>query len=55
MTKYLVPSGGAYNCRPIAQTNRLSVHAYGAAIDLATKFGGSWQWSKDKDGKPTHL
>jgi hypothetical protein len=26
MTKYLVPSAGTYNCRPIAQTNRLSVH-----------------------------
>jgi len=51
MTKYLVPSAGTYNCRPIAQTNRLSVHAYGAAIDLATEFGDYWLWSKGKDGK----
>jgi len=51
MTKYLVPSAGTYNCRPIAQTNRLSVHAYGAAIDLATKFGDYWLWSKGKDGR----
>ena len=40
-----------YNCRPIAQTNRLSIHAYGAAIDLATKFGDYWLWSKGKDGR----
>jgi hypothetical protein len=53
MTRYLVPSAGTYNCRPIAQTNRLSVHAYGAAIDLATKFGDYWLWSKGKDGKIT--
>jgi D-alanyl-D-alanine carboxypeptidase-like protein len=51
MTKYLVPSAGTYNCRPIAQTNRLSVHAYGAAIDLATKFGDYWLWPKGKDGR----
>ena len=42
-----------YICRPIAQTNRLSIHAYGAAIDLATKFGDYWLWSKGKDGKIT--
>jgi len=39
-----------YNCRPIAQTNRLSIHAYGAVID-ATKFGDYWLWSKGKDGR----
>jgi hypothetical protein len=50
MTQYLVPSAGTYNCRPIAQTNRLSAHAYGAAIDLATRFGDYWLW-KGKDGK----
>lgn len=51
MTKYLVPPAGTYNCRGIAQTNRLSAHAYGAAIDLAAKFGDYWLWSKGKDGK----
>jgi hypothetical protein len=40
-----------YNCHPIAQTNRLSIHAYGAVIDLATKFGDYWLWSKGKDGR----
>ena len=34
-----MPSAGTYNCRPVQDTGNLSVHAYGAAIDLATKFG----------------
>jgi hypothetical protein len=49
MTRYLVPSAGTYNCRPIAETHRLSVHAFGAAIDLASKFGDYWLWSGSKD------
>jgi hypothetical protein len=49
LTRYLVPSAGTYNCRPIAETNRLSVHAFGAAIDLASKFGDYWLWSRGKD------
>src|SRR5262245_15647105 len=48
MTPYLAPSAGTYNCRTIAGTNRLSVHAYGAAIDLATRFGDYWQWAAGK-------
>jgi D-alanyl-D-alanine carboxypeptidase len=51
MTRYLVPSAGTYNCRSIANTNRLSVHAFGAAIDINDKFGDYWEWSKAKDGK----
>lgn len=45
MTKYLVPSAGTYNCRSIAGTKRLSVHSYGAAIDISTRFGDYWRWS----------
>lgn len=44
--KYLVPSAGTYNCRPIAKTSRMSMHAYGAAIDINTKFTNYWQWAK---------
>jgi len=52
MLKYLAPSAGTYNCRPIAGTDRLSMHAYGASIDLNTKFANYWRWSKPgKDGK----
>ena len=50
MIQYLVPSAGTYNCRPIAGTNRPSMHAYGAAIDLNVKFGDYWLWSKAKGG-----
>lgn len=44
--KYLVPSAGTYNCRPIAKTDRMSMHAYGAAIDINTKYTTYWQWAK---------
>ena len=50
MTQYLVPSAGTYNCRPVQDTGNLSVHAYGAAIDLATKFGDYWLWAKEEKG-----
>ena len=53
MMPFLMPSSGTYNCRTIAGTKRLSVHAYGAAIDLNAKFGDYWQWTKPKDGKLT--
>jgi hypothetical protein len=50
MTPYLVPSAGTYNCRNIAETKRLSEHAFGVAIDIATKFSDYWQWSRTKGG-----
>ncbi|MBI4273370.1 MAG: M15 family metallopeptidase [Rhizobiales bacterium] len=50
LTRYLVPSSGTFNCRAIAGTHRLSVHAYGAAIDLNSAYGDYWLWSKDKTG-----
>jgi hypothetical protein len=50
MTRFLVPNAGTYNCRTIANTRRLSVHAFGAAIDIAARFGDYWQWSKSTSG-----
>jgi len=50
MMKYLVPSAGIYNCRPIAATERISVHAYGAAIDINDRFSDYWLWTKNKTG-----
>lgn len=44
--KYLTPIGGTYNCRAIAKTSRRSMHGYGAAIDLNTKYSAYWQWTK---------
>lgn len=44
--QYLRPSSGTFNWRPIAGTNRLSVHSYGAAIDVNTHYSNYWRWDK---------
>jgi hypothetical protein len=43
--KYLSPSAGTYNCRVIAGTDLLSMHSYGGAVDLNTRYSVYWQWS----------
>jgi hypothetical protein len=48
--RYLVPSAGTFNWRPIAGTRRLSVHSFGAAIDINTKYADYWRWSGGKPG-----
>ncbi|MEZ5821374.1 MAG: M15 family metallopeptidase [Bradyrhizobium sp.] len=48
LIRYLVPMSGLYNCRTIAGTNRLSVHAFGAAIDINAGFGDYWRWAPPK-------
>lgn len=40
---YLAPPGGAFNWRPIAGTSRLSVHSFGAAIDIAVPPSDYWR------------
>ncbi len=51
LRKFLIPASGTYNCRRIAGTNRYSVHAYGAAIDINVKQAHYWRWTKpDKNG-----
>jgi hypothetical protein len=44
--KYLYPVGGTFKWRHIAGTNRLSVHSFGAAIDINVKYSAYWRWSK---------
>ncbi len=44
--KYLIPIGGTFKWRKIAGTNRLSVHSFGAAIDINVKYSAYWRWSK---------
>ena len=39
------PSAGTFSCRPVKDTGRLSMHAYGAAIDLNLKFSDYWLWA----------
>jgi hypothetical protein len=51
MTKYLVPSAGTFNCRTIANTKRLSVHAFAAAIDINDKQADYWEFLKGAGGK----
>ena len=52
MTRYLVPTGGTYNCRVVAGTDRMSLHAYGVAIDISTKFTDYWLWTDPKGVDP---
>ena len=51
LAKYAAGSAGAYSCRSIAGTRRLSFHGYGAAIDLNLRFSDYWLW-KAKTGSP---
>lgn len=45
------PLGGTFKWRPIAGTNRMSVHSYGVAIDINIKKTDYWQWDLDQ-GRP---
>lgn len=40
-----VQLSGSFACRPIEGTTRLSMHAFGAAIDLNASVGKYWRWS----------
>lgn len=44
--KYLIPVGGAYNCRRIDGSLRKSPHGYGIAIDISPRYSNYWRWSK---------
>ena len=46
--KFLSPIGGTFKWRKIAGTNRLSVHSFGAAIDIRVKYSAYWRWNKGK-------
>ncbi|OMQ46193.1 M15 family metallopeptidase [Ensifer sp. 1H6] len=45
LKRYLVPSAGTFNWRNIAGAHTLSVHSFGAAIDLNTGFADYWRWA----------
>ena len=46
LRKYLTPIGGTFKWRYIAGTHRLSVHSFGAAIDINVRYSAYWRWSK---------
>jgi len=50
---FLENSGGSFNWRLIAGTDRLSVHSFGIAVDLNTELGGYWRWSGAAQGAAT--
>jgi len=45
LIKYLTPTAGAYSCRKVAGSKVKSMHAYGAAVDINTKFASYWRWT----------
>jgi len=51
LRKYLTPSAGVFNWRKVAGQSNLSVHSFGAAVDLNTKFADYWVWSGGKPGR----
>jgi hypothetical protein len=42
--------GGTFNWRPILNTNRMSAHSYGIAIDIVVAKSNYWEWEKKADG-----
>lgn len=42
--------GGTFNWRRIAGTKRMSVHSFGAAVDVNTSKTDYWRWSGGKPG-----
>jgi hypothetical protein len=49
LVKYLVPAAGTYNCRTVAGSRAISMHAYGAAIDINTQRADYWRWAENRD------
>ena len=46
------PITGVLACRPVADTGKMSMHGYAAAIDLNLKFSDYWLWQKKADPIP---
>lgn len=46
LLKYMRNLGGSFSWRPIAGTNRQSMHSYGVALDINTKYSHYWRNSK---------
>ncbi|EPJ48556.1 MAG: hypothetical protein OFPI_29090 [Osedax symbiont Rs2] len=51
LKRYATPSAGVFNWRFISGTQRLSVHSFGAAIDLNLKFADYWKWRSIGDSE----
>jgi hypothetical protein len=44
------PTAGVLSCRPVADTGRMSMHGYAAAIDLNLAVSDYWLWQARKPG-----
>jgi hypothetical protein len=42
--RYLIPPGGTFNYRSIANTGRQSPHSFGIALDIAVAVSNYWEW-----------
>lgn len=51
LKRYLVPSAGTFNWRRVAGAANMSVHSFGAAVDLNTKYADYWVWAGGKPGR----
>jgi hypothetical protein len=52
LQRYGFRPGGGFNWRLIAGTNHLSMHAFGAAIDVNVGYSDYWRWHKhDTSGR----
>lgn len=49
LKKFVLNPSGTYKYRKISNTNRLSVHSFGIAIDINTKYSHYWQWEDKKN------
>jgi D-alanyl-D-alanine carboxypeptidase len=50
--KFLKPTAGTYNCRAVAGSHVRSMHAYGAAIDINSKYSDYWRWAPKNASNP---
>jgi hypothetical protein len=50
--KAAYPIAGVLACRPVADTGKMSMHGYGAAIDLNLAVSDYWLWQKKTDPIP---
>ncbi|MFB2551112.1 M15 family metallopeptidase [Ensifer soli] len=48
---FLSPSAGVFNWRRVAGQRNLSVHSFGAAIDLNTAHADYWVWAGGRPGR----
>jgi hypothetical protein len=52
LVAFALRPAGTFNCRVIEGTSRLSMHAYGAAIDIDVRNSNYWRWEKrDRQGR----